>query len=416
MSNADREQHAGAEHSTKVLVVSATAARRSQLSRAFRQASLGCGCVASLDEAVAVVCRSEVDGRGAGYEAVVVDLPACTPLALRAVRALDERRVAALLICPSVCFDEAIEAMRAGAADVVSASIKPRELTARVRSAVEAQRAAKLREARRAHDEQLSDEQQAHLAALASLGGIDESAGLDGSMDADEAADLGADGAGTTLEQIMDKPGKRNKATKVTALDATQEPSSSERAEQFAALIRGELDVESLLRQLLEFVLANVGPTNAAVFLPGSGGDFSLGAYVNYTCPKDTVEVLLDQLANVAAPRLEATTGPILLNTPAAMEERLGESAEWLRGHHLYGIACRDPKDAHAECLAVVTLFRDGRTPFDAATPDLLGRLASVFGAQLARVVRIHHRHLPKDQWGALGDPIDESDEGGMAA
>ena len=33
-------------------------------------------------------------------------------------------------------------------------------------------------------------------------------------------------------------------------------------------------------------MLTKTGPTNAAVFLPGTGTDFDLGAYVNYDCPR----------------------------------------------------------------------------------------------------------------------------------
>ena len=36
---------------------------------------------------------------------------------------------------------------------------------------------------------------------------------------------------------------------------------------------------------------------------------------------------------------------------------------------------------------------------------------------QLAKVIKIHHRHLPKNKWGALGDGEDSQDDtGGMAA
>ena len=47
-------------------------------------------------------------------------------------------------------------------------------------------------------------------------------------------------------------------------------------ATEFGSLIRRELDIESLLRTVLEFVLTKSGPTNAAIFLPASSGDFSL--------------------------------------------------------------------------------------------------------------------------------------------
>ena len=165
-------------------------------------------------------------------------------------------------------------------------------------------------------------------------------------------------------------------------------------------------------RQVLEFVLANLGATNAAVFLPGSTGDYSLGAYVNYSCPKDAAEVLLDHLANVAAPNLEHTTGVIHIKTPEQLEARFGDSCGWIGDCEMLAFTCR----SEGECLAVFTLFRERSTPFGSDAAAMLGMLSDVFGHQLARVIRIHHRHLPRDKWGSLGDPTNLDDEGGMAA
>ena len=36
--------------------------------------------------------------------------------------------------------------------------------------------------------------------------------------------------------------------------------------------------------------------------------------------------------------------------------------------------------------------------------------VADLFGKQLGRVIHIHHRHLPKDQWGGFGG-VDEGDD-----
>ena len=42
-----------------------------------------------------------------------------------------------------------------------------------------------------------------------------------------------------------------------------------------------------------------------------------------------------------------------------------------------------------------------------------------MFAAQLARVIRVHHRHLPKHKWGRIGDPetgTGSDDESDLAA
>lgn len=383
----------GGAGTPSVLVVASTPARRTALVRAMRLGDVACGCVASVNEAAAVLAAGPAAGTGAvgpavaepadrgAYDAVLIDVPDCTDGALEAVRALTRHDLPALVVCATTDLDRTVAALRAGAADVIPAGLRPRELSRRVRAVLRGRRP-------RGH-------------------------GMGGTESAAAAARARAGrGQAEPSESVMN-------ARHSAATAARREPQDhlTEAATRFAGLIRGELDVESLLRQLLEFILAHAGPTNAAVFLPGSSGDFSLGAYVNYTCPKETVEVLLDHLANVAAPRLEHTVGVLTLTNEDALRDRIGDGADWLSDNHLLAFTCRDPGDADAECLAVVTLFRDGRTPFDPVLVELARRLGPVFGQQLGRVVRIHHRHLPKDKWTALGDPIDDAgDSGGMAA
>lgn len=182
---------------------------------------------------------------------------------------------------------------------------------------------------------------------------------------------------------------------------------------EFKGLIRGELDIESLLRTTLEFVLARSGPTNAAVFLPTTSGDYSLGAYVNYDCPKETCDVLLDHLANAVAPRFEVVKGMAHLTSPAALDEYLGDDADWLRGSHVVGFPCTHDN----ECLAIFMLFRDQRSTFAQPLLDQVKTVGELFAAQLARVIHIHHRHLPKSKWGMIGDgPQERDDYGDLAA
>jgi hypothetical protein len=177
-------------------------------------------------------------------------------------------------------------------------------------------------------------------------------------------------------------------------------------ASEFNSLIRQELDVESLLRTALEYILAKTGPTNAAVFLPATSSDFSLGAYVNYDCPKDAADVLLDHLAGIVAPRMEGQTELKVLCGDQELHDFLGDDAHWLSGNNAITFACHHD----GECLAVVILFRDRRNPFAASLVPGLRIIADLFGKQLARVIHIHHRHLPKDKWGGFGADEGEDD------
>ncbi|MGE3109864.1 MAG: hypothetical protein AB7O77_16120 [Phycisphaerales bacterium] len=179
---------------------------------------------------------------------------------------------------------------------------------------------------------------------------------------------------------------------------------------EFGGLIRQELDLEVLLRTTLEYILSKSGPTNAAVFLPATTGDFTLGAYVNYDCPKETVDVLLDHMANVVAPRFEDVRDVAHLTDPTEIEEKVTGDAMWIGDSHIVAFACRH----EGECLAIFLFFRDARSPYSDGFVEQLRVMKDLFGAQLARVVRIHHRHLPKEKWGALGDPPREENDDGL--
>lgn len=181
-------------------------------------------------------------------------------------------------------------------------------------------------------------------------------------------------------------------------------------ASEFKGLIRHELDIEALLRTTLEFVLAKSGPTNAAIFLPTTSGDYSLGAYVNYDCPKDTCDILLDHVANVVAPKFDRQIGIAHLTTQNELRKRIGEDAAWLGDSVVAAMACRHDHEA----LAVMLLFRDRRSLYPPTVLEQLKTVGELFATQLARVIHIHHRHLPKEKWGMLGDaPGEDTGETG---
>lgn len=178
---------------------------------------------------------------------------------------------------------------------------------------------------------------------------------------------------------------------------------------EFGVLARLELDVESLLRTTLEYVLHKIGPTNAAVFLPTAGDEFTLGAYVNYDCPKDCVDMLLDHVAASVAPAIESDPTLRVHRGDDALDELMGEHAAWLTGCEAVTFAA----EHDGEMLAAVALFRDDRDPFDATTLRRLGVIGDIMAQQLARIIRVHHRHIPMDQW---EENEGHSDEPPMAA
>lgn len=181
---------------------------------------------------------------------------------------------------------------------------------------------------------------------------------------------------------------------------------------EFQAIIRHELEVEELLRVVLEYLLARAGAMNAAVFLPDGSEEWTLGAYVNHDVPAELAETTLDHLAGVVAPRFEGDRGVTLLEDDQDLYAAIGEDADWLEGQTAAVFTSWNDN----ECLAVTILFRDASRPFDSAVLDVLPIVAEGFGRQLARVIRVHHRHLPEDQWGGPWGPSLGGDDYGLAA
>ncbi|MEZ6243874.1 MAG: response regulator [Phycisphaerales bacterium] len=266
--------------------------------------------------------------------------------------------------------DEALRAMRAGATDLIEVTLDETELLARIEAACERAHRVRQREARVARLKRLCH--QLNNARKEVSGHV-----------------------GELCNDLVDA--YRELSGQLEDVSVNTELSS---------LLRQELDIESLLRTLLEYVLGKVGSTNASIFLPSTSGEFSLGAYVNYDCPKDAAEVLMDQLADTLAPRFEEQDKVLALSGDVELEHYLGEGAEWLDDATMLVVACRRDD----ECLAVISLFRDKRSPFAESDVKLLQIIAEQFATQLARVIRVHHRHLPKDEWG--GFETDADDDG----
>ncbi|MBA4029089.1 MAG: hypothetical protein C0475_08160 [Planctomyces sp.] len=356
----------------RALVISLNQARRDALLEAALEAGTRAEPCDSPEAALDLLDR--------GYQLIVYDVPRCTAGALRFVRQMGRRELATVLVCPDVSFDEAVEAMRAGACDIVSGRIGTPEVARRIASAARQ---------RRPETAQATPDAAPQAAPPAA-------------RPSDRAAEP------PTERLVAGTIGRARPLSEARQRDAAAEAPDALVA-KLAAQMRHELDVEALLRRCLEFVLAQVGPTNAAVFLPATSGDYSLGAYVNYSIAKDHHELLLDHLANTAAPRLDGLARATLMPTDAAITLRAPEAAPWLEGQGLLAVACRAPSDATGpECLAVLALFRDKATPFSLKCVDLLDRVSPVFAAALARVVRVHNRHLPPDKWGKIGEPYRE--------
>lgn len=201
-----------------------------------------------------------------------------------------------------------------------------------------------------------------------------------------------------------------------TYRDLTNQMEEEIIATEFRTILRQELDIEELLRTMLEYMLTKVGPTNAAVFLPNHDRNYELGAYVNYDCPRDSLGTLLDHLCQVICPQMEDTEQIISFSDATEFAQCFNLDLDFLADSHIAAFSC-----LHEErCLAVVVLFRSQAHPFEDELAPLIDLMRNIFAQQLATVIQVHHRSRPS--WPNEAEEHDEQGDefgfgfGGLAA
>jgi len=175
-----------------------------------------------------------------------------------------------------------------------------------------------------------------------------------------------------------------------------------EQTAELRTVLSSELDLEQVLRQIMQFLLDKIGPSNIIVFLPAPGEGFSVGGYVNYSFTKETIQVVTGHLAAAAAPAIADAQGVMQIDDEPTLRETFGDAAGWVTGSAVMAAPCLD---ADGEALAALMLFRSSDAPFDEDHAGLLEAAGPVVAAHLARVVRVHNRHtdLFDDEEGDLG-------------
>ncbi len=186
--------------------------------------------------------------------------------------------------------------------------------------------------------------------------------------------------------------------------DLAQQVQLLAQTSEYGALIRQELDLETLLRRTLEYLLQKAGPTNGAIFLPASTDpdEYSLGGYVNYECTSESAEILLQHLADVLAPKMVEHQWPVHITDHTTLTQWLGDDFSYLADSHVLAFPCRHEDDT----LAVVVLFRHNSQEFNGSLIQACTSIAPILAQSLARVVSIHHRIVSdgdEDQGPSLG-------------
>jgi len=289
---------------------------------------------------------------------------------LSLTRDLNDARhhVPAIVLAQRPSLQHAVEAMRAGAADVISMPLDLREVNERVRAAL-ARRGADLRREQRTR----------RLRRLCHK--LDQAR-----QDVSRQVDILCNDLITAYQELAHQ---MNRATL---------------GGEYAGLVRHELDLETMLRRTLEFFLRVCGPTNAAVFLPSNENEYGLGGYVNYECNAQSADFLLQHLADVMAPKVASQDQVIHLTDNAAIQQWIGDDSAYLADSHVLAFVARHEN----EPLAVVMLFRDAGQPFSSQAIETCAAVAPMMSQFLARIIRVHHRGLNTSD-----DPREGQDETG---
>ena len=147
---------------------------------------------------------------------------------------------------------------------------------------------------------------------------------------------------------------------------------------QFIEQARG---LEQLLCHSMDWMLRQLGYSNIGIWLVGDDQDLQLGAYMKYTmqAEKELLAAmqknLLRAITRRGFVRLRACDAAAIL-TPAELK--------FLNGQDILGINCT----YLGETLAVIVLFRDGKTPFTDEDVAALKTTSPMFALALARMVK----------------------------
>lgn len=315
--------------------------------------------------------RANATGRDEAFDLVVVDDSFPVSIRETVVAAVRERSpgVSAVWLSESASVAETVAAMRVGFGDIVGLPLRQDEFEHRIDAVL-----------RRFDPLRRSTERAAHWRQVCRKLNA-----------ARRKADQAAAEARSDLDHVKEETRRQVEEAVV--------------ASEFRTLLRQELDVESMLRTAMEYMLTKTGPTNAAVFLDNGDGRWNLAAYVNYRIPRTSISSAIDRIAEEVCPNVAGQEGILRFSDVGEFVESIGPEGEPLADQEVVAFGCHRDK----ECMAVAVLFRDRREPFPEACAGLFDLLRSILADQMSSIVRIHHRAKP--QWPEeTGGGCDEGD------
>ena len=158
-------------------------------------------------------------------------------------------------------------------------------------------------------------------------------------------------------------------------------------------------DQRSIIGRSLDYLIHQLGSTNAAIFLNNTGvGKHRVGGYVHYNCPEELIRRIVDHMADVAAPRIRNNHEMLYLTDNRSINRWLERDGTWLQDYHVIAIPCRWEDQVPASLM----IFRDAMEPFGHSAPATVNVVSTAMARQMVRILRMQQI---KQASSLAGDP-----------
>ncbi len=173
--------------------------------------------------------------------------------------------------------------------------------------------------------------------------------------------------------------------------DMAQQLHQTQMCGEYATSLGEDLDIESMMRATMQYILKKAGPVNAAVFLPDSEKNYVLGAYLDLDTNADAM--LIDVIGQTLAPHAAHAKNIVEFTDDTAIHATFAQPM--LHGRSWMALATYHRQ----EPMAVIVAFRSQEEPFAPTVRPTLESIAGVLGTRISRLVDIHNRcHGFEDQ------------------
>jgi DNA-binding response OmpR family regulator len=162
----------------------------------------------------------------------------------------------------------------------------------------------------------------------------------------------------------------------------------------YAQMVGTEIEVEGLLRKTMEWILAKLGPVNAAVYLSDADRKFALGAYLNLDTEADAP--MIAAMGETIVRHSESSGNTISVEHDSMIDEMFGEEGRLLKGRAWLSTGCYAPAPRR-DCLAVLVVFKKQGEPIDSMR-NMVEAISPLLGEKIELALELYHRMHPRDE------------------